>query len=71
MAPILKRLDKEFDDQVIFAKVDVDNNQDLTEQFTIRSIPTLILFRNGKEWDRLSGLKSRAELEKMIRKMTR
>ena len=70
MAPILKRLDKEFDHQVIFAKVDVDNNQDLTEQFTIRSIPTLILFRNGKEWDRLSGLKSRAELEKMIRKMT-
>ena len=71
MAPILKRLDKEFDDQVIFARVDVDNNQDLTEQFTIRSIPTLILFRNGKEWDRLTGLKSRAELEKMIRKLAR
>jgi len=71
MAPILGRLVKEFGEQVIFAKVDVDNNQDLAEQFTIRSIPTLILFRNGKEWDRLSGLKSRSELEKIIGRMAR
>ena len=71
MAPILRRLAKEYDEQVIFAKVDVDNNQDLAEQFTIRSIPTLILFRNGKEWDRLSGLKSRSELEKIIGRMAR
>jgi thioredoxin-like negative regulator of GroEL len=71
MAPILRRLAKEFDEQVIFAKVDVDNNQDLTEQFTIRSVPTLILFRNGKEWDRLSGLKSRSELEKIVQKVVR
>jgi len=71
MAPILRRLAKEYDEQVIFAKVDVDNNQDLAEQFTIRSIPTLVLFRNGKEWDRLSGLKSRSELEKIIGKMAR
>lgn len=69
MAPILKRLAKEFEEQVTFAKVDVDNNRDLAEQFTIRSIPTLVLFRNGKEWDRLIGLKSRSELAKLIRKM--
>lgn len=69
MAPILRALAKEFDEQVIFAKVDVENNRDLAAQFNIRSIPTLVLIRNGKEWDRLTGVKSRSDLRKVIRKM--
>ncbi len=69
MAPILRALAKEFAEQVIFAKVDVENNRDLAAQFNIRSIPTLVLIRNGKEWDRLTGVKSRSELRKVIGKM--
>ncbi|MGA8903898.1 MAG: thioredoxin [Candidatus Bathyarchaeia archaeon] len=69
MAPILRTLAKEFEEQVIFAKVDVDNNRDLAAQFNIRSIPTLVLIRNGKEWDRLTGVKSRSDLRKVIMKM--
>jgi len=69
MAPILRTLAKEFEEQVIFAKVDVENNRDLAAQFNIRSIPTLVLIRNGKEWDRLTGVKSRSELRKVIVKM--
>ena len=69
MAPILRTLAKEFEEQVIFAKVDVENNRDLAAQFSIRSIPTLVLIRNGKEWDRLTGVKSRSELRKVIVKM--
>ena len=71
MAPILKNLAKEFDEQIVFAKVDVPNNRDLAEQFKIRSIPTLILFRNGKEWDRFSGLKSRSEIRKMLQRLAK
>ncbi len=66
MAPILRGLAKEFDGQVIFAKVDVQNNRDLAAQFNIKTIPTLVLFRNGKEWDRLTGVKGRSELRKLI-----
>jgi thioredoxin 1 len=69
MTPILRRLAKDFDGKVIFAKVDVDNNRDLAEQFDIMSIPTLVLFRNGKEWDRLTGVKSRSEITKLLNKM--
>lgn len=69
MAPILRTLAKEFEEQVIFAKVDVENNRDLAAQFNIRSIPTLVLIRNGKEWDRLTGVKSRSDLRKVIGKM--
>ena len=70
MAPIMKTLAKEFDEQIIFAKVDVPNNRDLAEQFKIRSIPTLIIFRNGKEWDRFTGLKSRSDIRNLLRKIS-
>jgi thioredoxin 1 len=69
MTPILRGLAKEFDGQVLFAKVDVQNNRDLAAQFNVRSIPTLLLFRNGREWDRLTGVKGRSELRKLIGKM--
>lgn len=69
MAPIMRGLAKEFESQVIFAKVDVENNRDLASQFNIKSIPTLILFKNGREWDRLSGVRSRSDLRKIIGKL--
>ena len=70
MAPIMKSLAKEFDEQIIFAKVNVPNNRDLAVQFKIRSIPTVILFRNGKEWDRFSGLKTRSDIRNMLQKIS-
>lgn len=69
MTPILRGLAKEFDGRVVFVKVDVENNRDLAAQFKVRSIPTLVLFRNGKEWDRLTGVRGRSELRKLIEKM--
>lgn len=69
MTPILRDLAKEFDGRVVFAKVDVENNRDLAAQFNVKSIPTLVLFKNGKEWDRLTGVRGRSELRKLIEKM--
>jgi thioredoxin len=66
MAPILRGLAKEFESEIVFAKVDVENNRDLVDQFKIKSIPTLVLIRNGKEWDRISGVRSRSDLRKII-----
>lgn len=70
MAPILRAMADEFDGRVTFAKVDAENNRDLAEQFKIKSIPTLVFFKKGKEWDRVSGLKSRQELRKMLSKLS-
>ena len=69
MNPILRRLAEKFDGQIIFAKVDVDSDRDLAEQFDISSIPTLILFKRGKEWDRLTGIRGRSELNKLFQKL--
>jgi thioredoxin len=71
MAPILRDLAEEYENRIIFAKVDVENNRDLAEQFNIKSIPTLILFKKGKEWDRMSGVKGRSELSKTLEKLAK
>jgi len=70
MTPILRDLAERFEDRIVFAKVDVQNSRDLAQQFNVKSIPTLILFREGKEWDRLSGVRSRSELNKLFEKLS-
>ena len=69
MAPTLKKVAKEFEDYVTFAKVNVDSSRDLASQFQIRSIPTIVLFKRGKEWDRFSGIKTHSEMKKTIEKL--
>ena len=63
-------MSEKFEDKIIFAKVDVQNSRDLAEQFGVNSIPTLILFRNGKEWDRLNGISNRSKLNKIFEKLS-
>jgi thioredoxin-like negative regulator of GroEL len=63
-------MSEKFEDRITFAKVDVQHSGDLAQQFGVRSIPTLILFRNGKEWDRLSGIRNRSELNKLFEKLS-
>ena len=70
MTPILRDMAKRFEDRIVFAKVDIQNSRDLAQQFGVKSIPTLILFKNGKEWDRLTGVRSRSELNKLLDKLS-
>ncbi len=49
-------------------KIDVDEQPELAAQFRVMSIPTLILFKNGQEAERLVGLRSREELEEILKK---
>lgn len=55
MAPIFSQTAAQLKTQVRFAKVNTEQEQMLASQFQIRSIPTLVLFKNGVEVDRVSG----------------
>jgi thioredoxin 2 len=66
MAPQFAKAARELAGRVQFAKVDTDAEQSIAARFGIRSIPTLILFRNGIEDDRMSGALSAAELTRWI-----
>ena len=62
IAPVLDELAGELDGKLGIAKVDVDAENALAAQFGIRSIPTLILFKDGKPVDTIIGLASKAQL---------
>lgn len=55
MAPVFKQLGGELASQVRFAKVETEAEQALAARYNIRSIPTLVLFKNGSEATRMSG----------------
>lgn len=70
IAPAITELAKEYFGKVKIAKLDVDNNQRTAMDFGIRSIPTLLIFKNGKVVSQMIGLKTKeqiiTELEKQI-----
>jgi thioredoxin 1 len=63
IAPILDELADEMDGQVKIAKVDVDSNQQLAGQFNIRSIPTLLIVKDGVVQEQMVGAMNKAALK--------
>ena len=55
IAPVLEELAKEMKGKVVFAKLNVDENQNTAMKYQIMSIPTLLVFKNGKLVDRIIG----------------
>ncbi|GAB3491761.1 thioredoxin [Spirosoma knui] len=66
-APILKQLTERVGDKVRVVKVNVDHSQAAANQYQIRSIPTMILFKNGKIVWRQSGVQSLHALEGLVK----
>ena len=67
MAPAFARAAGELEPEVRLAKVDTESQQQLAARFNIRSIPTLTMFRNGREIARQSGAVDAATLRRWIR----
>lgn len=66
MKPILEDLKAQMGDDLSIYKIDVDKNQMIAERYAIRSIPTLILFKNGEPVWRKSGVASSVELQRAV-----
>lgn len=63
---ILNELACEVSDEVMIAKIDVDENRTIAAKYGIRSIPTLLIFKNGNEVKKYVGVQSKQELIKTI-----
>jgi len=66
MAPVLEGIAGKFDGQVDFRKLNTDENESLSRTHGIMAIPTLIIFRGGREADRIVGLAPVSEIEGKI-----
>lgn len=70
MVPVLNEVAEELDGKVTVSKLNVDEARKTASQFGIRSIPTMILFRNGREVKRIVGVKNTEYLLKEIDRAT-
>ena len=68
MAPVLNNLSEDLTGNASVGKLDVDQNRASSAKYGVRSIPTLVLFKNGKEINRFVGVKTKEFLLKEILK---
>jgi thioredoxin 1 len=66
VAPVVEELAAEFDGQIKFVKVNTDEHSANASKLGIRGIPTLLLYKGGKEADRVVGYAPKAELKKRL-----
>lgn len=66
VGPIVDELAQEYAGKAEIGKVDVDNNQDISVEFGIRNIPTLLFFKNGEVVDKVVGVVPKEQLKEKL-----
>ena len=67
LIPIFQSLSKEMSDKVYLAKVDIDRSLEITQDYKIVSVSTMIIFKNGKEVERIVGFIPKEQIKSKIK----
>ena len=67
MSPIIDQIGKDYLGKLVIGKINVDENPLIARQFSISSIPTLMLFKRGKEVNKIIGSVSRNKIDEMVK----
>ena len=68
IGPVIDELATEYDEQVTVGKVNIDENPEVTHRWSVRSIPTVMMFKDGKMIEVVNGLVGKDRLTDMIEK---
>jgi thioredoxin 1 len=66
IGPIIEELSSQYDGKAVIGKVNVDENPEISMKYSIRSIPTILILKNGEVVDKQVGLTTKAALEAKI-----
>lgn len=66
VSPTLEALEKEYTPQMKLVKLNVDENEELSREYGIMSIPTIIFFKDGKKIDQVIGARSKSDFKEKI-----
>ena len=67
LAPVFQEVGNEFEGKANFYKIDIDESLDIARQFSVSTVPTVIIFRNGEPIERLVGFMPKENLLSKIR----
>lgn len=71
LGPVLKQVKDQLGDQIKIVKIDVDKNQELASRWQVRGVPTMVLFQNGKQLWRQSGVLSKEQIVAILTEKTK
>ena len=63
VGPMISELAQEYDGRIVVGKCDVEENEDLSLEFGIRNIPTILFFKNGQVVDKMVGAQAKARIQ--------
>lgn len=66
MSPIIEEISNEFKDKIIVLKINIDECPDIAQKYSVMSIPTIILFKNGEATKTSVGVTSKEKLVEMV-----
>ncbi len=67
IGPSVEELSKQYDGKAVIGKMDVDSNPEISSRFGIRSIPTVLFFKNGQVVDKQVGVVPKSKLEEKLK----
>ena len=68
LSPILEQVEAGANGEFNVVKIDVDESYDVAKKFGIMSVPTMIIFKNGEEQEKIVGLRQKTQIEEAIKK---
>ena len=66
---MIDKLAESYGDRILFVKCNADDSQQSAAKFGIKSIPTLMFFKDGEVFDKISGMTNQAKIEEVIKKL--
>jgi thioredoxin 1 len=69
VGPVLEEIANEYEGRITIGKIDIDENNDLTTQYGIRSVPTILFMKNGQVMDKLVGAAPKATFVNKIEQL--
>lgn len=66
VAPVMEELDKQYKGKIKFVKINIDENPVASRQYGIISIPTMLVFKDGKAINKMVGFKPKAQFEQIL-----
>ncbi|MBT4122055.1 thioredoxin [bacterium] len=70
LMPIIEELSEEYDGKVKIATLDIDENQELAQKYQVSSVPSLVIFKDGEEVERMMGLQPKEILKEKLDKLS-